>query len=197
MSGYHFTSKIGLSGNEQLALFCDILNEATLANSSSDKSVPVSQLHTSFKSSRFITAEAATELSIEINDGYCHIYADTPSLEFDFFDSLMTFVGSYCDQDYQARLIDSSSGGVHSWGGADLEIDFDGKNVCILGIDKEEGIHETIEDHGAIVSSKFDRNVDIVIHSEDFDLGKLEGSISIETIIIEEEYVWSYIEPDC
>lgn len=115
------------------------------------------------------------------------------SVPLEFFEALVKRLESIPDIQFKARLFDSSSGGVATWG-CDDDIDLDGKNILLVGEMAEdlEDMHDLVESVGQLHHILM-HDTDIVVAGENADEDLLAEAKSQGVAVITEDEFWDFI----
>ena len=111
-----------------------------------------------------------------------------------FFEMLVDYIDTLSDGQFHARLFDSSSGGVVSWGLDDLP-DIEGKVITFIG-DFQEELDELIELANSLgrYQAELSHLTEILVIGDDPDAGIVEKANTLKTPCITEEDFWDIVD---
>jgi len=112
-----------------------------------------------------------------------------------FYERLVAALDAFGMASYKARLFDSASSGLCVWQNSEEELlDFEGLVVSVVGVDESEGIHDTLEDAGAIVKSNYDEAASVMIYGDNHDLKFFIEKSDVRTRVLHFDDFWDEFE---
>jgi hypothetical protein len=196
MSGLYFTAAIevteSLLAKEYICLLLKVKHEADYELLEQK----LSNFYSKYLLSPVLEASELVQLQIESkSEGVFEILSEYPDLSIDFFVNFVALLNQFDGISYKARLFDSSSGGIAIWQVPEEdELDFEMLLVCMLGVDEEEGLHETLEDAGAVLKSEFHSEAKLIIYSDEIDIEALSSTVNLGAKLVHQDDFWDEFE---
>lgn len=196
MSGLYFTASIDIGESQEVREFINLLLNAKQESGDGLQEQRLSDLHNKYSSDSKIGLAELSQLHIESKvEGVLDILSEYSDLTIDFFENFVELLNHFDGISYKARLFDSSSGGIAVWQVPEEdELDFEQLLVCMLGVNAEEGLHEALEDVGAVLKSEFDSKAKLIIYSDDVDIKLLPSINNLDIKLVHQDEFWDEFE---
>lgn len=137
----------------------------------------------------------AVVLDLDASDGAVTLTGGVSgAVPLGFFEKLVDYIDTLSDGQFHARLFDSGSGGVESWGLDDLP-DIEGKAITFVG-DFQEELDELIELANSLgrYEAEVSSATEILVLGEDPDASSLEKANTLKIPCITEEDFWDIVD---